>query len=226
MVKALVNSLVRFTKYQLANQIVSILSVEYRQVSSIWLNKGWIYCKCCFPSAKSYKNSGIQKMFSSSSHPRSHRVFVEKRPFCSSKQVFSSLPGFPCAWLSRCWSTQGCTRMPWKKSFFMATNRHRVKDSPFQHPKDPDPKAARPAGFCCLSWNCKLRFSLRLWFAETMRTFISCACFHHGFFCWTHLSFSEVGIMPPFSLPWCARQAAAKKQSLVAAPVAAAPQWY
>ena len=53
---------------------------------------------------------------------------------------------------------------------------------PFQHPKDPDPKAARPAGFCCLSWNCKLRFSLRLWFAETMRTFISCACFHHGFF--------------------------------------------
>ena len=69
--KTLVNSLVRFTKYQLASRVVSIFSVEhpriligkYWQVSSIRLNKGWINCKCRFHSTKSCKTVSAQSRF-------------------------------------------------------------------------------------------------------------------------------------------------------------------
>ena len=71
-------------------------------------------------------------MFSSSSHPRSHRVLWKNRPFLVFQATFFQSSRLPfCAWLSRCWSTQGCTRMPLKQSLKMATNRHRVKYSPF-----------------------------------------------------------------------------------------------
>ena len=96
MLKALVNSLVRFTKYQLANRIMSILSVEYRQVSSIWLNKWRIYCKCRFPSAKSYKKNWNPKKCSVVRLIQDLTGFCGKTdPFWSSKPLFSSLPGFP-----------------------------------------------------------------------------------------------------------------------------------